>query len=112
MARLAIAIVLVVNLATLLVLLMGPLVAGTPPDPGRLAALKTVMLSAIAVALALLRRLPFGREFGWLAYLTLLVCAAKLLIEDFRVSSPATLFIALAVFGTALILTARHADRS
>jgi len=112
MARLAIAIVLVVNLATLLVLLMGPLVAGTPPDPGRLAVLKTVMLSAIAVALAMLRRLPFGREFGWLAYLTLLVCAAKLLIEDFRVSSPATLFIALAVFGTALILTARHSARS
>jgi len=65
------------------------------------------MLSATAIVLAVVKRLPFGGELGWLAYPVLLAAALKLPIEDFRVSSPATLFVALAAFGTALILTAQ-----
>jgi hypothetical protein len=107
MSRLVLAIVLVLSLASLLVLAIGPLLAGTPPDPGRLATMKTIILSAAAVALAVIARLPFGGELGWLAYPVLLACGLKILLEDFRVSRAAMLFVALGVYGTALILTAR-----
>ena len=112
MSRLALALVLVGSLTGLIVLLLGPTVAGTPPDPGRLASLKTVTLSCAAVALALVRRRPFGGELGWLAYPVMIAGGVKLLVEDLRVSSPSTLFIALAAYGTALLLTARIARRT
>lgn len=107
MSRLLLALVLVASLGTLIVLIAGPWVAGTPPDPGRLASLKTVVLAVAAVVLALVARLPFGGELGWLAFPVLIAAGIKFVLEDFRVSTPSTLFIALAVYGTALILTAR-----
>ncbi|HEV8201581.1 MAG TPA: hypothetical protein VGS03_16315 [Candidatus Polarisedimenticolia bacterium] len=107
MSRLVLALVLVATAGSLIVLAAGPLVAGTPPDPGRLASLKTIVLSAAAVALALVARLPFGGELGWLAYPALGAGGVKIVIEDFRVSTASMLFVALAVYGTALILTSR-----
>jgi len=112
MSRLVLAVVLVGSLAGLIVLLLGPTVAGTTPDPGRLASLETVILSCAAVALAFVRRLPFGGELGWLVYPVMIAGGVKLLVEDLRVSSPSTLFIALAVYGAALLLTARIARRT
>jgi hypothetical protein len=43
----------------------------------------------------------------WLAYSAIGVVALKLVVEDFRVSSPMSLFVALGAFGTALIVTAK-----
>ena len=107
LSRLVLAGVLVATLGSLVVLLAGPMVAGTPPDPGRLATLKTIVLSAATVALALVARLPFGGELGWLATPALIAGGLKFVFEDFRVSKAAMLFVALAVYGTALLLTAR-----
>ena len=107
MSRLVLAAVLVATIGSLVVLAAGPFVAGTPPDPGRLASLKTIVLSAAAVALALVARLPFGGELGWLAYPALAAGGVKFVAEDFRVSTASMLFVALAVYGTALILTSR-----
>jgi hypothetical protein len=108
-SRLALAIVVTTSVAGGLVLLLAPVVAGSAPDPGRLATLKTVTLSCIAVALATVRRRPDGAELGWLAYPVLISGGIKLLLEDLRVSPPATLFIALPIFGMALIITSRLA---
>jgi hypothetical protein len=107
LSRLVLACVLVAALGSLLVLLAGPVLAGTPPDPGRLASLKTIVLAAAAVTLALVARLPSGGELGWLATPALLAGGLKFVLEDFRVSKASMLFVALAVYGTALILTAR-----
>jgi hypothetical protein len=109
MSRLALAIVVTTSVGGGLVLLLAPAVGGAVPDPGRLAALKTVILSCAAVALAIVRRHPRGAELGWLASPVLIAGGVKLFVEDLRVSSPATLFIGLATFGTALILTSRLA---
>jgi hypothetical protein len=109
MSRLMLALVLVVGFGSLLLLVLGPWVSGTPPDAGWLASLKTVILAGAAVALALIARLPDGGELGWLAYPVLLVGGVKLVAEDFRLSQPSTLFVALAAYGAALILTARIA---
>jgi hypothetical protein len=107
LSRLVLACVLVATLGSLIVLLVGPLLAGTPPDPGRLASLKTIVLASAAVGLALVARLPFGGELGWLATPALIAGGLKFVLEDFRVSNASMLFVALAVYGTALILTAR-----
>jgi hypothetical protein len=106
-SRLVLACVLVATLGSLIVLLVGPILAGTPPDPGRLASLKTIVLASAAVVLALVARLPFGGELGWLATPALIAGGLKFVLEDFRVSKASMLFVALAVYGTALILTAR-----
>jgi len=110
-SRLLLAVVLVATLGTLIVLVAGPAVTGTPPNAGQLASLKTVVLAGAAVALALIARLPFGGELGWLAYPALLAGGIKFVLEDLRVSAPSTLFIALAAYGAALILTARIRQR-
>jgi len=97
----------VATLGSLVVLQAGPLIAGTPPDPGRLASLETMLLSAAAVALALVARLPLGGELGWLAYPALFAGGFKIFVEDLRVSTASMLFVSLALYGTALILTSR-----
>jgi hypothetical protein len=107
LSRLVLACVLVLALGSLMVLLAGPILAGTPPDPGRLATLKTIVLAGASVALALVARLPSGGELGWLTMPALLAGGLKFVLEDFRVSKASMLFVALAVYGTALILTAR-----
>jgi hypothetical protein len=112
-ARRTLMVVMVVGVGSLATVFVGPAIAGDPPDAGTLASLKTVVLALSACTLALLARRSFGREFGWLAYPVLALGAFKLLAEDFRVSRPATLFVALALYGVALIVVswARHGER-
>jgi hypothetical protein len=69
-----------------------------------------IALSALALA-AVARYEPL-REFGWLLYPVLLIGAVKLLVEDFQRSRPATLFIALALYGVALIAAPRLVRRA
>lgn len=81
-------------------------------DLGALATLRTVVVAGAAVMLALLTRRRGFAEAVWLAYAALALGAAKLLVEDFPSSRPATLFIALAAYGAALIAAPRLARRS
>jgi len=94
----------------LMVAYAAPVIAalGTPEaDPAALAALRTVVLSAASVTLALSSRHKRWPEARWLVYPVLILVGVKLFLEDFPNGQPVTLFIALAVVGSALIVVAR-----
>ena len=76
-------------------------------DPGQLAAFRTGVLSAAAIALAALARPWPNSELTWLVFPLLGLSAVKFLAEDLSVGRPLTLFPAFMVFGTALILAPR-----
>jgi len=98
----------------LIVTFLAPMLAGVPgasTDPGRLAALRTAVLAAAAITLALSSRHVRWPEARWLAYPALIVAGLKLVLEDFPIGRPLTLFIALALVGGALILVSRLLPR-
>jgi hypothetical protein len=98
----------------LIIAVSAPLVAGvgqTDPNLGLLATIRTVVLSAASVALALSSRHWRWPEARWLVYPVLVLTGIKLFIEDFPNGQPATLFVSLAFVGTALLLTARFLKR-
>jgi hypothetical protein len=111
-ARFILVVVLVVGIGGIVVWWLGPLVAGEPLDAGRLASMTTAVLAVSAVAVAALSRVAPWVEFRWLVYPVLVVGGIKLVVDDFRHSSPATLFAALALYGVALILAPRILRRS
>jgi hypothetical protein len=75
--------------------------------PGVAATVRTGTLAATALALALIGRWTPLAEAAWLVYPLLAAGAIKLLVEDFPKSSAATLFVALAMYGGALIAAPR-----
>jgi len=107
--RLALSVALTAGLGSLVVASLTPVVAGAPPDAGVLATMRTTIAAGTAVLLAWLGRSPAFVEMRWLAYATLAIGAIKILAEDLPASRPATLFIALAVYGAALIAVPRIA---
>jgi len=106
-ARVTFATLIVLGAGTGVVLLGGPFLAGTPPSAGGLASIKTVVAACGAMLLARASRMPRVAEAGWLAYPVLVFGGLKLFLEDFRYSQPSTLFVALAVYGVALIAVPR-----
>jgi hypothetical protein len=76
-------------------------------EPGTLATVRTAVLSVTAVGAALLDRPGRFSAVGRLAYPLLVATGLKLALVDLRASSPATLFVALACYGAALVLVAR-----
>jgi len=87
-----------------------PLVAGAggpSPDLGILAAVRTAVLSASAVVLALSSRYRRWPEARWLAYPVLVSVGIKLVFEDFPHGRPVTLFLALGLVGGALIAVSK-----
>jgi hypothetical protein len=112
LARFSVVVVLVAGIAGMAVWWLGPLAAGEPLDAGVLASITTVVLAASAVAVATVARIASAVEFRWLVYPVLVAGGLKLLADDFRHSSPATLFAALAVYGIALILAPRILRRA
>jgi hypothetical protein len=97
-----------------LVRLAVPLIAGEPgsgADPAIVAAVRTAVLAAAAMLLAWAGRSSRLREASWLVYPVLLLGAVKLLVEDFPAGRASTLFVALALYGTALILAPRLGAR-
>jgi hypothetical protein len=76
-------------------------------DPGVLATVSTGVLSVAALLMAWAARHPRLREWGWLVYPLLVGIGLKLVTQDFKHSRPATLFIALALYGAALIVAPR-----
>ncbi len=93
-----------------LLAVLAPLVGAGPgpaADAGALAALRTALLAVLAVALAGAAHHRRWREAAGLVYPLLALGALKLLLEDFRVGRPTTLFVALALYGGALIAAPR-----
>ena len=86
-------------------------VGGTDANPAVLAALRTAVLSAASVTLALSSRFNRWPEARWLVYPVLLIVGIKLFVEDFPNGQPVTLFVALAIVGSSLILVARLLTR-
>jgi len=98
----------------LLVVFLAPLLAsagGPNADLAKLAALRTAVLAASSVTLALSSRYKRWPEARWLAYPVLIVVGFKLLLEDFPHGEPVTLFIAFALVGSALILVSKLLSR-
>jgi hypothetical protein len=76
-------------------------------DLGALATLRTGVLAVAALVIAWAGRQARFREWTWLVYPLLVVIGLKMVAQDFKVSRPATLFIALALYGAALIIAPR-----
>ncbi len=99
----------------LMVVFLAPIladVAGPEPNLAVLAALRTAILSASAVTLALSSRHKRWPEARWLAYPVLVLVGIKLFLEDFPNGQPATLFVALAFVGSALLLVTKLFGRN
>lgn len=98
----------------LLVTYFGSLLANAAADEPNiavLAALRTAVLSAASVTLALSSRHWRWPEARWLVYPVLVLVGIKLFVEDFPNGQPATLFVSLAFLGGALLLVARLLKR-
>lgn len=93
-------------------ILLAPVVAGTPMDAGILASLRTVVLSLIVVGLGASSRWPALAVFASLVYPVLVLGGLRLVADDFRHSRPSTLFVALACYGIAWVLGPRLAARA
>ncbi len=72
---------------------------------------RTVVLVLAAMAAARIGRGEQRREAGWLTYPLLVLTGLKILFVDFPLGRPSTLFVALAFYGVALIVTPRLARR-
>ncbi len=89
---------------------LAPLVAagaGGVIDPGVLATLRTAVLSLSVLGIALVGRVERFTEWAWFVYPLLIVIGVKMVAQDFPASRPATLFVALALYGLALIVAPR-----
>ena len=107
--RLLVTIVLVWSAGGWLIAVIAPALPATAghADAGILATVRTSVLAAAALALAWAGRSERFRESAWLLYPLLAAGGLKLLVEDLPRSRPATLFIALALYGGALIVAPR-----
>jgi len=76
-------------------------------DPGVLATVRTGVLAVATLLIASIGRHPRFREWGWLVYPLLVGIGLKMVAQDFKYSRPATLFIAMGLFGAALIIAPR-----
>jgi hypothetical protein len=76
-------------------------------DLGALATVRTGVLAAVTLLIAWGARHDRLREWAWLVYPLLVFIGLKMIAQDFKHSRPATLFIALALYGIALIVAPR-----
>ena len=89
---------------------LAPVAAGLADrgvDPGVLATVRTGVLAVATLLIAWIGRNTRFREWGWLVYPLLIAIGVKMVAEDFKDSRPATLFIAMALYGAALIVAPR-----
>jgi hypothetical protein len=76
------------------------------------AASRTAVIAILAVGLAWAGRRWSLQELTWFVYPVLIAGGAKLLWEDLHYDQPVTLFLALALYGGALIVTPRLMKKS
>jgi hypothetical protein len=81
-------------------------------DLGILATVRTAVLAGAALVVAAVSRRDGFREWSWLVYPLLVFIGLKMVAQDFNHSRPATLFIALAIYGLALIVAPRLRHRA
>ena len=108
--RLMIILVAVAATGAVAVGFLAPAVAGAPSgpvDPGVLATLRTVVLAVAALAVAWIGRHAGFGEWAWLVYPLLVLTGLKMVAQDFMQSRPSTMFVALALYGIALIVAPR-----
>jgi hypothetical protein len=86
-----------------------PWVAGGASGDAMVAAVRTAFVALVALGLAWSSRYERFREARFLVYAVLAGGAVKLVLEDLLLGRPGELFVALAVFGGALILAPRLA---
>jgi len=79
--------------------------------PGLVATVRTALLVAGILALALADRAWAFVEGAWLVYPLLVLTGLKFVLEDFRAGQPATLFVGFALYGLALIVGPRLCRR-
>lgn len=97
----------VVEAGGVMLLMLVPLVAGTPAATARVTILRTGVLSVAALLLAAVGRRAGWRELGWLVYPALVAGALQLIVEGVAGATAATLFVALGTYGIALVMTSR-----
>jgi hypothetical protein len=102
----------VLGLGAFIVALGVLLVGRTATDPGALAALRTSILAATAVVLAVAARKFPTSEIGWLVHPVLVATGLKFLLEDLPKGRPLTLFLAFTCYGLALLAAPRLMKRS
>jgi len=76
-------------------------------DAGVLATVRTGVLAVATLLIAWIGRHARFREWAWLVYPLLVGTGLKMVVQDFKYSRPATLFIAMALYGVALIVAPR-----
>jgi len=79
----------------------------TRGNAGTVAVERTAVLAAAALLLALCRRRPRLYELSWLVYPVLALGGLKLVVDDLPHGRPATLFLAFALYGLALVASPR-----
>jgi hypothetical protein len=72
-----------------------------------LSTIRTTVLVLATMAVARVGRSEQWREAGWLTYPLLVLTGLKILFVDFPQGRPSTLFVALGLYGAALIVTPR-----
>lgn len=108
--RVVIAVALILTAAGCGVGAVAPLLAGSAEggvDLGVLATVRTCVLAILTLLVAWGARQERFREWAWLVYPLLVLVGLKMVAQDFKYSRPATLFIALALYGIALIVAPR-----
>lgn len=102
--------------ALAMLLVLGAVAAAVVPishdDAGAAAALRSAIIAAAAVAIALAARTPRARELATLVTPLLVLGAMKFLVDDFGRGRAASLFITLATYGVALVVIARMRSSS
>ena len=83
MTRLVFVVLVVLGASGALLMAAGPALAGTPPDAGTLATVRTALLALAAVVLAACTRADLF-DLRWLVYPVLALAGVKLLFEDMR----------------------------
>jgi hypothetical protein len=89
-----------------------PPVGADAAAPGLVATVRTALLVAGILALALADRAWAFAEGAWLVYPLLVLTGLKFVLEDFRAGRPATLFLGFALYGLALIVGPRLCRRT
>ena len=112
--RFVIVLVLVLSAGGALVGYLAPAIGRQPDgsmDVGLLATIRTGVLAVAALLVAWIGRHARFREWDWLVYPLLVAIGVKMVAQDFMHGRPATLFVALALYGAALIMAPRMRRR-
>lgn len=85
---------------------------GRAADAAVAAVLRTAILAALALGVALAGRRPEWPELRWLVYPLVALGGVKLLVQDLREGRPATLVLSLALYGAVLLCAPRLLRRA